>query len=185
MKTATATLKSIAPYSQSRMHATDKIEKESHDAYEKRTWREKCHSNGDGNMFIPPMAFKFAIQRASEYLSEKIPGKGQATFSKHFKSGILVMEPLHLPVAKDTVEGEWLFVNSDGKRGSGKRVFRCFPVVREWSGQLVFHVLDDTITKDAFERTLREAGNFIGVGRFRPENGGFYGRFEVGKIAWG
>jgi hypothetical protein len=31
---------------------------------------------------------------------------------------------------------------------------------------------------------LEEAGKFIGLGRFRPQNGGFYGRFAVAKVVW-
>jgi hypothetical protein len=30
-----------------------------------------------------------------------------------------------------------------------------------------------------FEHHLHEAGKFIGIGRFRPRNNGFYGRFDV------
>ena len=37
---------------------------------------------------------------------------------------------------------------------------------------------------DVFEDHLKEAGNFIGVGRFRPRMNGFYGRFKVDKIDW-
>jgi hypothetical protein len=35
-----------------------------------------------------------------------------------------------------------------------------------------------------FAEHLREAGNFIGVGRFRPEKGGYYGRYKVNGIEW-
>jgi hypothetical protein len=63
-------------------------------------------------------------------------------------------------------------------------VLRTFPVVPQWSGTLEVTVLDDTIDKETFEKTIREAGLFIGVGRFRPRNGGFYGRFIVESVTW-
>ena len=47
-----------------------------------------------------------------------------------------------------------------------------------------FYILDDTITEDVFKEHLEEAGKFIGIGRFRPRNNGFYGRFAVDKIEW-
>jgi hypothetical protein len=97
---------------------------------------------------------------------------------------VMVLDGLKLPVKKDEVPGEWLFVPSDGKRGSGKRVDRCFPVVHEWKGDVQFHILDDVITPDVFEQHLKDAGNFIGIGRFRPRNNGYYGRFKVNKIKW-
>lgn len=104
--------------------------------------------------------------------------------TKHFEAGVLVMDPVPLGIKCADVPGEWFFVPSDGKRGGGSRVKRCFPVVREWSGDVTFHVLDDTITQDAFEHHLSEAGKFIGIGRFRPRNNGFYGRFSVEKVSW-
>lgn len=184
MKTAVVTLHGIAPYSPSRNHNLAKLEKESHDAYEKRTWSHRLHTSQDGKGFIPPMGFKKAIERAAAMLREKIPGKGSSEWGKHFKAGTLVTEGLPLNVTVETVEGEWLFLNADGKSGGSKRVWRCMPCVREWSGKLTYFILDDTITKEIFERYVRESGRFIGVGRFRPENGGYYGRFEVDGVEW-
>lgn len=184
MRTAIATLKSVSPYSQSKAHFTDKLEKEGHDEFEKRTWRERLHTTQDGNVFIPPMSFKNCLSEIAKYLGMQIKGKGKSTYTKHFEAGVLVVEPLVLPVKKVDVAGDWLYVPSDGVRGSGKRVMKCFPVIPSWSGDVTFMVLDETITPDVFEKHLREAGSFIGIGRFRPRNNGFYGRFEVQGVRW-
>lgn len=184
MHVATATLKSVSPYSQSRYHNTDKLDKESPDNYERRTWRERVHTNGDGRIFIPPMAFKNCIAESAKYLSIRIPGKATSTYTKHFEAGVLVVDPLQLETTKDEVEGEWLFVPADGKRGSGKRVMKCYPRINEWQGDVIFHVLDDTITEGVFMEHLQQAGRFIGIGRFRPRNNGFYGRFEIVRCTW-
>jgi hypothetical protein len=96
----------------------------------------------------------------------------------------MVLDGLPLPITKDKVPGEWLFVPADGRRGSGKRVSKCFPLVQSWSGEVTFHVLDNMITQPVFETHLREAGNFIGIGRFRPRNNGYYGRFKVNSVKW-
>lgn len=184
MRTAIVALESMSPYSQSRAHFTEKLEKEGHDDYEKRTWMNRLHSDDRGHVFIPPMAFKNALSEVAKYLSKQIPGKGKTTYTKHFEAGVLVMEPLVLPDKKVDVPGEWFYVPSDGRRGGGKRVMRCFPVIKKWAGKVTFIVLDNTITRDVFEEHLREAGNFIGVGRFRPRNNGFYGRFIVKKVEW-
>lgn len=182
MRTIITTLTSVSPYQQSRHYTTDKLAKESAKDYEARTWRDRMHVDAKGFVFIPPMAFKNCIASAAKFIGEQIPGKGKSTYTKHFLSGVLVVDPLVLPIKRDDVEGEWLFVPSDGIRGSGKRVDKCFPVIREWGGDVTWHVLDDTITADVFERTLREAGKFIGLGAFRPQNGGYYGRFSVEKV---
>lgn len=184
MRIVLATLKGISPYSQGKHYEVEKKPKELAKDYEERTWRERCNADKDGRLFIPPQAFKGCVETAARYLGVQIPGKGKATYSKHFKSGILVPEGMPLPITKDKVSGEWLFVPSDGRKGGGKRVMKCFPVIPEWSGQVIYYLLDDIITPDVFEQHLREAGNFIGVGRFRCENGGYYGRFTVEKLEW-
>ncbi len=184
MKTAVVTLKSLSPYSQSRQHADEKEHKETHDAYEKRTWRSKAHATPDGHMFIPPTAFTQGMAAAAKFNPRKIEGRGKSTYTKHFRSGLMVTEGPVLDELVADVPGEWINANSDGVRGSGKRVQRCFPTIQSWGATVTFYVLDDTITADVFADTLREFGQFIGIGRFRPENGGFYGRFEAMRIAW-
>ena len=184
MKTATARLVSVSPYSQSKHYDVPSLDKEGRDAYERRTWRERCHADEKGGIFIPPMAFKNCISEAAKFLSIQIKGKGKSTYTKHFEAGVLVMDPLPLPIAKADVAGEWLFVPADGRRGSGKRVLKCFPVIQSWAGEVTFHILDETITEDVFAHHLAEAGKFIGIGRFRPRNNGYYGRFQVEKLAW-
>jgi hypothetical protein len=191
MRLVKAHLKSISPYSQSRFHNTPKggrqgtgTETESNEDYRARTWREHCHVNADGYIQIPPMAFKNALSEIAKYLGVKIPGKGKSTYTKHIESGVMVVDPLVLGIKKEDVEGEDLFLPSDGVRGSGKRVMKRYPIIREWSGVATFHILDDVLTPEVFEQHLREAGNFIGIGRFRPRNNGYYGRFAVEKLEW-
>lgn len=185
MHVAIAKLSGVSPYSQSRHYTTDKLNKENPRDYEARTWRDRLHATEDGEIFIPPMSFKNCLSEAAKFLSIQIPGKGKSTYTKHFEAGVLVTDALHLGIKKDEVPGEWLFVPSDGVRGSGKRVEKCFPVIHQWSGDVTFYVMDDTITHDAFRHHLQQAGNFIGIGRFRPRNNGFYGRFKVENLAWG
>lgn len=179
MKQCIVSLESVSPYSQSRFHNEPKLEKESADDHEKRTWRSRMHVNDKGYVFIPPMAFKNCLSEAAKYLSMQIPGKGKSTYTKHFEAGILVTDPLVLDTKAEKVVGEWLHVPADGRRGGTKRVAKCFPVIPAWAGDVVFHIFDDTITESVFQYHLEQAGKFIGIGRFRPRNNGFYGRFKI------
>jgi hypothetical protein len=190
MKIVDITLESVSPYSQSKKYYVEKFDRELPKDYETRTWRERQHYDSEGRVFIPPMAIKNCLAEAAKFLSIQIPGKGKATYTKHFEAGTLVTEPLLLVapsgkfVHKDEVEGQWLFVDSGGKRGGSNRVDRCFPVVPQWtaSGQVI--VLDEIITEDVMKEHLEKAGAFIGIGRFRPRNNGFYGRFKVARMDW-
>jgi hypothetical protein len=186
MKVATCTLESVSAYQPSRAysHEVDKLPKETHDAYEDRTWRHKCHTMPDGKIFIPPMAFKMGLDKAAKSLGRQVPGKGKSTYTKFFLSGVLVMEPIVLPYTIEDVKKDRIYANSDGIRGSGKRVWKNFPRIDAWKADVPFHVLADEITNEVFEEHLIQAGAFVGVGRFRPENGGFYGRYAVRKVRW-
>lgn len=184
MRTATAHLRSLTPYSQSKHITEPKKDKESAEDHEKRCWRHRIHQDAEGNVFIPQMSLKFSLATAAKYLRIRIPGKDRSEYTKHFESGVLCIEHLTLPFKAEDVDGEWLFLNANGKRGSGSRVWRCMPRITNWEGQVTYTIIDDIIPNEVFERVLNESGNFIGIGRFRPENGGFYGRFEVADVQW-
>ena len=187
MRVCTAHLTSAAPYSSSRMVDQEdfpKKDKETHEEYDARGWIEKATYDADGNFCIPNMALKFSLDEAAKRLRIKIPGKGQSTYSKLFVSGVIVPDDMSLGVKKNEVQQIKIWANADGVRGSGKRVKRRFPYVPKREGVASFYVLDDEIPATIFERALVESGRLIGVGRFRPEKGGFLGRFSVVKSEW-
>lgn len=190
MKTVVATVKGVSPYSQSKAYDVPKQQGEGMGDYEARTWRNRLHVNENGVVFIPPMAFKNALTETAKFLSLPVPGKGKATYTKHFEAGVLAFNPVSLGVRADEVQAERLFVPADGVRGSGKRVYKMFPVIPPgWTADVEFTVLDETVLQTAtdsrtvFENVLERCGQFVGIGRFRPRNNGFYGRFSVEKFA--
>jgi hypothetical protein len=168
VRTAVLEIEGMSPLSQSKHHTEPKVGEETNDAHERRTWRHRMHVTKDGCVFIPPMAAKNGLVAAAKFLNRKIPGEGQKTFTKRFESGILCMEPLVLPVKRDEVSSEELFVPSDGIRGSGKRVIKVFGVIPEWAGRFVVQVIDEKISQSVFADHAEAWGKFIGVGRFRP-----------------
>ncbi len=199
MRIATAFLKSASPFQYGKPVPEKKQRDETHDAFEERTWIQRAHVNAEGNLFIPPMAFKNCLSEAAKYKSIQIPGKGKSTYTKHFEAGVMVVEPLVLPIQVgrlDTIDcsGDWtppdglvclpLFVPADGRRGSGKRVWKKFPVLEKWEGVVNYIIMDEIIDNDTFEQHLIDSGQFIGVGAFRPRNNGSFGRFDVEKVKW-
>jgi len=182
--TATVELISVSPYSQSKHHYDPKQDREIPKDYEARTWRSRMHVDDSGIVYIPPMALKNCISEAAKFLGIQVPGKGKSTYTKHFEAGLLVTDGPSLGIKATDVEGQWLFLPSDGVRGSGKRVDKCYPLIKSWKCTAVFYVLDEIITQDVFTDHLKKAGAFIGLGRFRPRQNGFYGRFDVGKVKW-
>ncbi len=184
MRIAKCLLESLSAYSQSRKFQSHKNSGELDDAFERRAWRERMHVTEDGRVFIPPMAFKNAIADAAKYEPTQIPTKGKQTYTKHFESGIIIPEGITLDILAKDVKCEWLYVHADGVRGSGRRVDRCFPVIDHWEGELDIIVIDDIVDKDIFEKFLKLSGQVIGIGRFRPQNRGYKGRFAIRAIDW-
>lgn len=181
MITIEADMESIAPYSQSRAFQTPKNTGEGHDAYDLRVWRERMHVTDDGYVFIPPMGIKNCIADVAKFLSESVPGKGKATYTKHVEAGTMVVDPIVLGIKAADVTYERLHVPSDGKRGGSSRVYKHFPLIPKWSGTARIIVLDPILIDkpEKIREYLSHAGSFIGLGRFRPRNNGFYGRFKV------
>jgi hypothetical protein len=190
MKRVIAFLKSVSPYSQSKAYEVDSAQGESKDDYSRRTWRNYMHVDKDGNVIIPAGSFKNCLSEAAKFMSISVPGKGKATYTKHFEAGVLVGTSPSTGVKAADVEYEKLFLPSDGVRGSGKRIWKYYPLIPSWEAAVEFLVVDDTVlqssikdrTRTVFQDVLEGAGQFIGIGRFRPRNNGYYGRFEVVKL---
>jgi hypothetical protein len=170
-----------SPIGFSKAVQTKKERGEAHDVFEERVWREKMHTTEKGDVFIPPSAIKNMLVDCARYLSEQVPGKGKATYTKHMEAGVLVTEPILIGVKAKDVEPLKMFVPSDGKRGGGSRVWKHFPVIQKWGGVAEVMVLDPLLIGH-YEKVwdyMESGGQFIGLGWFRPRNNGWYGRFTV------
>lgn len=190
MKTVIAQIEGLSPYSQGRSYEVEKLQGEGFEDYERRTWRHRQHVDSEDRVYIPPMAFKNALAETAKFLSLGIPGGGKATFTKNFEAGVLAVEPAYLGIKGADVQCERLFVPADGRPGSGKRVHKYFPVIPAgWKAEFQYLVFDETVLQTwpptgqtVFEFVLERCGQFVGLGRFRPRNRGFYGRFAVREM---
>lgn len=186
----------LSPVIQSRSHEQPKLNRELADAYEKRTWIYKAHVQGgfeksamtheiredwaDLPVIIPGIAFKRSLDEVAKYLGRQVPGKGKATYTKHFESGVQCTGDIVIDGLKaGDLASQRIFANADGVRGSGKRVHRLFPLIPSgWTGSALFEIWDDLITEEVFMEHFILAGTLIGVGSFRVRNGGMCGRFR-------
>lgn len=187
MKTYGISITGVSDFMYGKAHDTEKQSNETHEQFEQRTWQEKIH-HVDGHCFIQPFALKNALESAGKWLAMKIKGEGKKTFTLRFMAGTLVVDRMMLmnskgkPVTIDDVEPLKLFVPSDGKRNSPKRVWRIFPTVHDWKTTAILHVLDDKIDLKVLEAHMKAVGQFIGFGAMRVEKGGINGRFNVDSI---
>ena len=184
MRIATIRIKGLTPYSQSRAFQTEKKREETHDDFDQRAWPEHMHVNEDGNVFIPAVAIMQGMEAAASYLGKggELKKKGSATWAQNFKCGLAIAKGPSIGHTSKSAKAERVYCHADGRRGSGKRVWRTFPVFHEWECTMQIHILDESIPEDIFNKVLEAFGLFVGVGRYRPENGGYMGRFTVEEV---
>ncbi len=185
---ATLTIIGIAPYSQSRQHDTPKLEGENPNDHDIRTWPSKMSvetRDGQKTVVIPAHGVHQCIAAAAKYSKRQIPGQGKATWTAKFTSGISLLEAPALGIDPATVNSVTISANADGVRGSGKRVPRRFPTIPAgWKTTFDVYILDPIITEAIFREMIGLAGMFIGIGQFRPQNGGTNGRFRLEAMEW-
>lgn len=189
MKQAICKLTSTSPYGQSRFYGDEETKQqgENHKDYEERTWRNRLHVVPEtGHVFIPAGAFSNAIKYAGKRLGIQIPGRGKRNYTKAFEAGVMVQDDLVLPVLAQDINCVKLFVPSNGVAGDGKRVTKYFPRIPSWSGEVVFLIGDDELCAphglETFQKALEYAGKLVGIGFYRPEKRGTWGRFQVDSI---
>jgi hypothetical protein len=181
-----ARITGTSPLSQGKYHNTDKKPRETPDAFEERTWHMRLHIDPETNKaLIPPMAFKNGLMTAAKKLSMKVPGQARKTFTSIITSGVICRMPSILNFELEDCEKETLFVSATGKsgQGTGTRVMRHFPTYRgKWQADVEFFIVDPAITQEILHEHLACMGKLVGVGRFRPEVGGYYGMFNVDSL---
>lgn len=181
--THTFTIVSAAPMFFGQPVFEKKRTDETHEQFEERTWQAKVRRNESGQVYLQPFALKNALEAAGSRLNMKLTGK--ATYTKLFRQGVMINDDIMLvdksgkPITIEHVKPIPMFVPSDGKRGSGKRVMRIFPQLAAWSANVAIMTFDQRLTREVVRAHLEEAGKFIGFGSMRVENGGVAGRFGV------
>lgn len=179
-------IEGLTAYSPSKHIEENLLKGESKDGHEKRRWREKAHVTEDGEVYIPGVSFKLALDETAQLLNEKIPGKGNQTYSLQFASGTVAMSDVSLGVNIADVKPVEIFAHANGKRGPGTRVPRFFPYIPKWRGELHMRIFNDSIPEEVFERFFKQAGLLAGIGRGRPitKSPSGNGRFRPLSFNW-
>lgn len=189
IRDVTITIEGITPYSSSRPPGEEREASESWEVFEARVWRRKCYAtteDDNGIVYIPGSAFKLCLDEATQNLNEKIPGKGNQTYTGVIRMGIAPISDLSLGIRRGDLRAEKVYCHSNGKRMPGGRVNRLFPMINKWGGTITMRVFNDSLTAAKFEEFFAKAGLIAGVGRGRPSTGCPMGngRFKPTKFVW-
>ncbi|MBR9701808.1 hypothetical protein GOV13_02710 [Candidatus Pacearchaeota archaeon] len=141
--------------------------------------RAEFHSyrNADGKYFIPSSQIRGALIIAGTYVKGKV-----GTQTKSMKSTVaamfypeedeIILKPQTYAIRKDSA------VNRNVKA----RIIVIRPEFKNWSCEFTLIVDNDTITKETVEKIIEYAGQYVGIGAWRPTNNGMFGRFKIAQF---
>jgi len=118
------------------------------------------------------------------YLNDKgklakyqIVGQGKMTYKNLMGSGAVIIDPDMILHEKQDWE-----IDRRPVVIQRARIVRERPMLKEWALEFTIEYDEDEIHKGTLKEIMDYAGRRVGIGDFRPSNGGPFGRFIVTKF---
>lgn len=174
MKTYKVTIKGITPLL---MHRPSSLigdiskEKKQKEISPREKAEESLYINPEGKLYQPSTHIQGALIESGK--SQQVVGRKKATYSKIIGYAVQI-EPFEI---EHKIQ-KWEVFSCLGVINRG-RVLIHRPILKEW--ELSFQVIFDeeqipaSILKEVFDR----AGKFAGIGDWRPQKKGRFGKFQV------
>lgn len=138
-----------------------------------------AYIDNEGNYFIPSEHFKQCFVKGGTFVKGKV---GSTTKSmKNIVAGMWRITPEHIPFRMFDEVDTRSAVNNNVKA----RVIVHRPKWLNWTCEFELLIDDDAkngMTLDTIRNIITYAGRYLGVGSYRPEHTGEYGRFELAGI---
>jgi len=176
-------IKGVTPYMQHRMDAIKLKEwEEARGLIIERLGLNDEHSktaafhsyiDKDGKFFIPSEHFQQSFIKGGSMVKGKVGGTTKSM--KQIVAGMFSIVEDHIPFRPFDEVDERSAVNKNVKA----RVMVYRPKWITWSCEFTLEVDNDTITVKTIENIIECAGKYLGVGSYRPEHTGKFGRFEA------
>ena len=129
----------------------------------------------DGYFYHPAEAFTKAMVKA---VAGKKFGKMFATTA--IKGSVFIAEPSTVILDKSGKQATKYEIDRRPVVVGKARVLRCRPKWSPWKMRLALEVDTAILSAEQVLEALSLAGRIIGIGDYRPEKGGGFGRFSVG-----
>jgi hypothetical protein len=180
------TISGLTPYMQHRMDDVTLEEweknrgaiierKEISDPDQKRA-EFHCYRDENDQCFLPSEHLKGSFINAGSFLKSKVGNSRKSM--KNIVAAMFYINPDKVVMPDyDTIDKRSA-VNKNVKA----RVMVIRPKWTDWKVSFDLTVANNTITKDTVKEIIEYAGNYCGVGSFRPTNNGQFGRFKIDEI---
>jgi len=177
MKEVEITIKGISPLLMHRFPMTGADEPS-----KKRTgvpdWQAEAeialYKDEEGIIYEPASHLEASIQNAAK--SFKITGRRGATYGKLVGATVEV-HPDAIPhkITKYVIDSRPVVIQR-------ARIIRYRPRFDEWELDFTLRLLDEQLKVDVVKEILDQAGLYVGIGDYRPQRGGKFGKFMVTKF---
>ncbi len=126
----------------------------------------------DGKVCQPAEHIIAALKKAGAKF--QIPGQGKLTYKNLVGSGVIIIDPYMI----EHENQNWI---SDRRPVvvQRARIIRTRPKLEKWALSFQIEYDDEEISKEVINELLVFAGKRVGIGDYRPEKGGPFGRFIV------
>jgi len=137
---------------------------------------QSAYKNEEGKLYQPAEHILRAMAIAASTFRPE--GKGRANYAKVFGNGLVQIEP---PEIVHKNQG-WVVDSRPVKvKGSRKKVLRRRVRLPTW--ELDFTIVSgDSLSPETIKNVLEHAGYYVGIGDFRPQRKGPFGRFKITKF---
>ena len=135
-----------------------------------------CYRNQAGKCYFPAEHLRQAMINAGAFMKSKV---GNARKSmKNIVAAMVDVSPEEIQLSDYDQIDKRSAVNGNVKG----RIITIRPKWSEWEINCKIEIDDNTLTKETIKDLLIYAGKYVGVGSYRPQHNGRFGRFEIKSI---
>jgi len=142
-------------------------------ALEQSEIEDKLYKDEKGKIQLPAVYIKNSITEAAKQF--KIVGKNKATYSKIVGSSVDVM-PFYIEFESGKYE---IFRISAVNPMTKGRIMVSRPKFNKWSATFQIVLNDSQVDVSVINEILEHAGKYVGLGDWRPEKKGMFGKFMI------
>lgn len=140
----------------------------------------------DGYLAIPMIYIQQSMRNAAGLVKVKEKSKKSA---EDFSTAVFLMDGLvtlvdskGMKIKKYMVDTRMVVNRSiDGIVGRDERAVKYRPMISDWSAEFVVEIDETLVATQTVHTVLGIAGSRVGVGDFRPQTKGPFGRFVVSR----
>lgn len=133
------------------------------------------YTDDEGRLVQPSTHLIGCMQKAGAKF--QIPGQGKLTYKNLMGSGAVIIEPDLIPHLYQDWE-----IDRRPVVVQRARIVRSRPMLRKWALEFDIEYDNEEVPKSVLEEILAFAGRRVGIGDFRPDKGGPFGRFFITKF---